>query len=240
MEAGTVNCPMCGAATSTDAPQCRYCEAKLATVACPSCFAMMFIGSKHCPRCGASAERLDEVVSAGKTCPRCKTDIEVATIGNEKVLECGRCGGLWLNTRSFERVCANTEQHSALLGSASLSHVERGVVQEKVTYVPCPECSQLMNRANFAHCSGVIIDICKQHGVWFDRDELSRIVEFIRAGGLNTSRTKERHALDEERRKLQQEQLSLDAKHSSLIDFSDSERVSGISSTRALLKFLLG
>ena len=45
-----------------------------------------------------------------------------------------------------------------------------------------------MNRVNFARCSGVIVDICKQHGTWFDRDELSRIVEFIHGGGLNASR----------------------------------------------------
>src|SRR5437660_7609954 len=55
MEAQTLNCPNCGAAISSDAPQCQYCESKLATVACPSCFGMMFLGSKHCPHCGATA-----------------------------------------------------------------------------------------------------------------------------------------------------------------------------------------
>src|SRR5438270_5225233 len=55
MEAQTLNCPNCGAAISSDSPQCQYCESKLATVACPSCFGMMFLGSKHCPHCGAAA-----------------------------------------------------------------------------------------------------------------------------------------------------------------------------------------
>jgi len=63
---------------------------------------------------------------------------------------------------------------------------------------------------NFARCSGVIVDICKGHGTWFDRDELSRIVEFIRAGGLEMARTKEKVELEEERRRLRQEQLKLD------------------------------
>jgi Zn-finger nucleic acid-binding protein len=96
-----------------------------------------------------------------------------------------------------------------------------------------------MNRANFARCSGVIIDLCKQHGIWFDRDELSRIVEFIRSGGLEMSRTKEKMALEEDRRQLAQAQATLDMKRSGMANV-DSDRVSGIVSASSLLKFLLG
>jgi Zn-finger nucleic acid-binding protein len=59
-----------------------------------------------------------------------------------------------------------------------------------------------MNRMNFARCSGVIVDICKQHGTWFDRDELSRIVEFISGGGLEAARVREKEDIKEERRRL--------------------------------------
>ena len=240
MEAGTINCPMCGAATSTDAPQCQYCEAQLATVACPSCFAMMFIGSKHCPRCGAPAQREDDVVSAGRKCPRCKTVMQVVSFGNSKGWECASCLGLWLTTSAFEKICADKEQQSAVLGKASLADHDQATSQPKVNYIPCPECSQLMNRANFARCSGVIIDLCKKHGIWFDRNELSRIIEFIRAGGLEVSRAKEKSALEEERRRLQQEQLALDMQRSRSLNLGEADRVSGIASTSGLLKLLLG
>jgi Zn-finger nucleic acid-binding protein len=239
MEAGTINCPMCGAATSTDSPQCRYCEAKLATVGCPSCFAMMFIGSKHCPRCGAAAAR-QEIDSDGKKCPRCKTEMRLVAIGDSKVLECESCLGLWLDTQSFERVCADQEQHAAVLGKASISSLDSSTLQSKVNYIPCPQCSQLMNRANFARCSGVIIDICKQHGVWFDQNELSRIVEFIRAGGLDQSRAKEKRALEEERRQLQLDRVNQQSQRSGLLGVVDSDRASGIASAGDLLKMLLG
>ena len=164
--------------------------------------------------------------------------MQVVSIGNSKVLECAKCLGLWLDTQSFEKLCADKEQQSAVLGDASLA--DRSIQQTKVNYVPCPECSQLMNRANFARCSGVIIDLCKQHGIWFDRNELSRIVEFIRSGGLEKSRAKEKNALEEERRKLQQEQLALDMQHSGITDLGERDRVSGIASASCLLKFLLG
>ena len=238
MEAGTINCPMCAAATSTDAPRCQYCEAILATIACPSCFAMMFVGSKHCPSCGAGAVQPNEVASAGRKCPRCQIEMQVVAIGDSKVLECAKCLGLWLNTQSFEKLCADKEQQSVVLGNATLA--DRSIQQTKVNYVPCPECSQLMNRANFARCSGVIIDLCKQHGIWFDRNELSRIVEFIRSGGLEMSRAKEKNALEEERRQLHQDQLALDMQHSRITGLGEPDRVSGIASASGLLKFLLG
>ena len=72
-----------------------------------------------------------------------------------------------------------------------------------------------MNRINFARCSGVVVDICKRHGSWFDRDELSSIIEFIRGGGMNSARAKERIEIAEERERLRQEQLALDMRQSS-------------------------
>jgi len=97
-----------------------------------------------------------------------------------------------------------------------------------------------MNRINFARCSGVVVDICKGHGTWFDRDELTRIVEFIRGGGLDAARSKEKAQLDETRRQLEAEQLAADSnRHSSLGFDSDDHRISGIASAGGLLKLLL-
>jgi Zn-finger nucleic acid-binding protein len=59
-----------------------------------------------------------------------------------------------------------------------------------------------MNRSNFARSSGVIIDICKKHGVWFDRDELPKIIDFITGGGMQRAREKERIAMQDELSKL--------------------------------------
>jgi Zn-finger nucleic acid-binding protein len=236
MEAETLNCPMCGASVASDSPQCRYCEARLATVACPSCFAMIFVGSKHCPRCGAAAAKPKAVTSVDKKCPRCKADFQLKSLADETLLECPDCLGLWLDVATFDRICAEREQHAAVLGAVSLT--SSPPVPSKVSYVPCPECKQLMNRANFARCSGVIVDLCKKHGIWFDRDELSGIIEFIREGGLDAARAKEKAQLDEERRRL--EQLKSEVQPSEVSRFFDNEkRVMGIASARGLLKFLL-
>ena len=231
---------MCGAATSTDAPLCQYCGSRLATIACPSCFGMMFLGSKHCPRCGAAAAATESAGAETRKCPRCQIKMEALVIGSSTVSECGRCLGLWLDVASFEKVCADRQQQSAVLGTASPSPVSAVRETGRVNYVPCPECSQLMNRVNFAHCSGVIVDICKGHGTWFDRDELSRIVEFIRGGGLEAARIREKSQIQEERERVRQERLALDMERSSRLGIrDDDERITGIASARGLLKFLL-
>ena len=192
MEAKTLNCPNCGAAISSDSPQCQYCESKLATIACPSCFAMMFIGSKHCPHCGAAAAAQATAADLSVLkCPRCRVDMSSITLGTIAMRECEQCLGLWVELAAFEKICADREEQSAVLGGASpvpRHQVSAGGAPNKISYAPCPQCGQLMNRINFARCSGVIVDICKGHGTWFDRDELSGIVQFVRGGGLEVSR----------------------------------------------------
>src|SRR4029077_14700220 len=127
---------------------------------------------------------------------------------------------------TFENICADREQQAAVLGAATIT-ASPVTAESKVSYVPCPECHLLMNRANFARCSGVVIDLCKQHGVWFDRDELSRIIEFIQAGGLDAARAKEKAQLEEERRRL--EQAAVHLSHADPLGFDgESSRITGI------------
>jgi Zn-finger nucleic acid-binding protein len=163
------------------------------------------------------------------------------TIGTTAVLECERCLGLWLDVSSFEKVCADREQQSAVLGVASIAPTQAVRETSKVNYVPCPQCSQLMNRINFARCSGVIVDFCKGHGTWFDRDELSRIVAFIRQGGLEASRARDKAEIREERRRLWEQQAAVDSQVSTHFRRmgDDDHRLTGIASARGLLKFLL-
>ena len=240
MQAETLKCPNCGAAVSSDAPQCQYCSSRLATVACPSCFALMFIGSKHCPRCGAAAAETVAADLPTLKCPRCRVEMQSLVIGATQVRECAQCEGLWVDVTSFERICADREQQAVMLGTASLTPVHPASTTNKVSYVPCPECGQLMNRVNFAKCSVVIVDVCKGHGTWFDRDELSQIVEFVRGGGLDVSRSKEKAEIEEARRQLQQERLADDMRHASIFGVDDDHRATGIASAGGLLKILLG
>jgi Zn-finger nucleic acid-binding protein len=202
---------------------------------------MMFLGSKHCPRCGAAAAVPENQGTEKRKCPRCHSEMSFLTIGATAVSECEQCLGLWLDVTAFGKICADREQQSAVLGAASPAPTHAVRETNKINYIPCPECSQLMNRINFARCSGVIVDVCKGHGTWFDRDELSRIVGFIREGGLEASRARDKAELKEERQRLQQERLAATMHGSARLGVADDvdDRLTGIASARGLLKFLL-
>ena len=200
MNARTLNCYSCGAAASSDSAKCDHCGARLATVWCPSCFGMMFTGSKFCPHCGTAAIEW-EAKASKLPCPTCKKAMLSGKLGNFPLHECTSCFGLWVDHATLEHVWRDAEQHSL---PPSRPHLNTGMNPPggipRVKYLPCPRCRQLMNRKNFALRSGVIIDVCAQHGTWFDANELHGIVQFIRQGGLTQAREFEKHDLERTRR----------------------------------------
>jgi Zn-finger nucleic acid-binding protein len=138
----------------------------------------------------------------------------VVRIGECDLQECQQCGGLWVEQSAFQHVCEQKDEQQAVLGMATpVSDALAGKSKEvSRLYIPCPECGNLMNRMNFAGCSGVIIDWCRQHGSWFDHQELRQIVTFIREGGLRKSREREIEKVQEETRRLRQQERDLAAK----------------------------
>jgi len=195
---------MCGAAATTEATRCEHCGARLATVACPSCFGMMFVGEKFCSHCGARAERTEMADAKPELCPRCQVEMNAVVVGGNPLRECPRCEGIWADAETLHQICEDREKQSAVLGMASpVVKPESVELEQHIHYIPCPVCGGLMNRVQFANCSHVIVNVCNQHGTWFDRDELRRIVEFIQSGGLVEARAREIADLERERREAE-------------------------------------
>jgi Zn-finger nucleic acid-binding protein len=206
LEAGVLACAACGAPCAPDDSACSYCLAVLAVVACPKCFGRVFPGSDHCPHCGAEllvGAKADPALIPVRTCPRCDVQCELAPrlVADSLLDECHRCGGVWLESKVFESLVKNRDQQSRLEAAATpeITLDERHPpASQRVPpsrssreYIPCPDCRQLMNRKNFGNISGVLVDICKPHGVWFDTGELGRIIRFIMRGGLVETRQRE-------------------------------------------------
>lgn len=162
----------------------------------------MFAGSRFCAHCGAEATR--EHVEEDKLlkCPRCREDMQALRLGGTTARECALCGGLWLDPESLQKL-ANAREENAGVVSALAARVPLNAASpDVVRYIPCPCCDKLMNRSNFARSSGVILDVCKSHGVWLDRGELQRVLGFVDSGGLTVAREREREELIEEQRRL--------------------------------------
>ena len=239
MEAEALNCPNCGAAVASDHTQCEFCKTRLKTMACPSCFGLMFIGSKFCDHCGAIATPVEVSLDGNEgECPRCRKKLETMKVAATTIRGCEACDGLWMDVATFEHVCADREEQSAVLGFLEKRTI-RDLTYTKVNYVPCPDCGQLMNRNNFARASGVIVDVCKPHGVWFDADELPKIIEFIQKGGMKIAREREINELQNERARLhnQQQKLTVEDEGAGVGDLWDDNEQHGIRSfIRALFE----
>lgn len=232
-EIGVLRCPACGAPSDPKAAACSYCRIALHPVRCPWCFAWTYAESRDCPSCGAKSEAPAEG-SASLPCPTCKEALSARRSGRALLAGCMRCGGVWADAASFQVICEDRAAQAAYLGEGSV--LPRPEVSDPtdspVRYRPCPGCGELMNRFNFANCSGVVLDACKPHGVWFDADELRRIVRFIRSGGLDMARAKEIQQLEVERRRVAK--ISHEPERRISMDSPAS-----IAAARGLLDFLL-
>jgi len=131
------------------------------------------------------------------------------TLGTVRLHQCGKCFGLWLFTAVFEEVCRNSERQAAVLGTATPLTPQNKPLTP-INYKRCPKCRQFMNRVNFARHSGVVVDVCRAHGTWFEMNELQQIVQFIRSGGLEAARAREVADLREERRRRESASLQVD------------------------------
>jgi Zn-finger nucleic acid-binding protein len=201
VSATAFHCPTCGAAASGANPRsCAYCGTRLATIQCARCFGAMFDGSKYCPHCGAAGAQKRATDLEKLPCPRCRSPRRKPLMAPSELHdihfdECAACGGVWIDHPTFARVCDDAEAQAHALNMLGPS---RGTTERGVRYVKCPLCDQQMGRRNYARQSGVIVDFCPSHGLWFDHDELRRIVEFVRTGGLDEARRAEAQRLASE------------------------------------------
>jgi len=201
-EAAVVRCSSCGAPRESGAPNCRFCgadfslhERDLHTV-CPSCFARVSDRADYCHHCGGALA--PEGVAGEQTalcCPACDGERKLVgrNVGGVPVLECGQCAGLWLGEKTFSELVRRAKDRAAGLdpfftaSRSSSGEADGGRELGKWRYRNCPECGKMMHRRQYGEGSGVILDTCRDHGIWFDADEMPRILAWVRSGKAATA-----------------------------------------------------
>ena len=124
---------------------------------------------------------------------------------------CPSCLGLFLPIGALERLLEQQSgpvlgvDHRLLQALAEMPRASRGPLR----YRRCPSCSELMQRSLQGKRSGVVVDRCRDHGLWLDAGELRQLLEWARAGGALLDREiREQEAIDR-LRKDQQEAAEL-------------------------------
>jgi Zn-finger nucleic acid-binding protein/ribosomal protein L40E len=204
--ASVVRCSSCGASRSEEANFCGFCgsdftlhEQDLHTV-CPECFARISDRAKFCHHC--ATEIMPQGRAGERTTKKCPACGDKATLASRSlkglpaaILECDRCAGFWLEHRLVKAAVNRARDRALPLDLLPTTVVSRefGVAprmapQQGSFYRPCPECGRQMLRKNYGQRSGVIVDVCAAHGIWFDADELNTVLTWVRNGGLEEAK----------------------------------------------------
>ncbi len=244
-DAAVVRCSSCGAPREEGSRACRFCgadftlhERDLHTV-CPRCFARVSDRANYCHHCALAI--VPETVAGDetpRTCPACRKEQPLFSrrIGDVTVLECPVCAGMWLGNNAFRQLTARAGTAGAVadfrLNPASRARPGDGK-QTGPLYRRCIECGRLMNRQNYARRSGVIIDVCRDHGVWFDAEELPRLLAWIRAGGQ--ARAEEKDTAEQlHRERMRRLSKPVTGRARSLEDLDDTDMDSEVELGRVL------
>jgi Zn-finger nucleic acid-binding protein len=207
-EAGMLACPHCGAPVPPTNHTCAHCSSQLLVRACPRCFARVFHGARHCSECGAETELPAHADPEGnpqlRRCPRCDQALVGQLVGDVLLDQCEGCGGTFVDVTALERILKERRQAraDAVLGALPQATVEAAAGGR--VYVKCPDCGTVMNRRNFARGAGVVVDVCRAHGTWFDAGELPRVIDFAMDGGLERAASADAAALAEQARRERQ------------------------------------
>ena len=196
---GTMACASCGAPISQDARHCDYCHAPVASVRCANCFHLSSPNAAHCAGCGRELGLEPIPGETTLSCVDCARPLDVFANGPGHLYDCAKCGGQFVEHALLRDLLERREVCGAAVPRRAMS---QNSASRPVRYVPCPACHVLMNRQNFGGSSGVIVDVCARHGVWFHEGELSRVLEFVESGGLARARRREIEEAESARKAL--------------------------------------
>jgi Zn-finger nucleic acid-binding protein len=197
--------------------------------------------ARFCHRCAKPIAPQGEAgAPTKKPCPSCGARHKMLgrRLGEPAIaiLECTRCAGVWLSHDAFDHVRDHARETAppAPRGDAARRATIATSAQGGALYRRCPECRSFMNRRNYGRGSGIVIDDCKEHGIWFDARELENLLGWIRQGG--EARAAERASADHrERERNRRIALDRESRAAGAEPFAKGREATGLELIRGVL-----
>jgi len=169
--------------------------------------------------------------------------VDLGIDGGFFIERCNRCLGIFFDPGELKHVLEISTKPVDEVDRQRLDTMiaeEYREVREKVRYVKCPVCSELMNRRIYGAKSGVIVDTCRHHGVWLDGGELAQLVKWMNAGGkIIDAQMKNRDAKAQQRKQKRDAAIE-EAEHRSALYGTESRGDDSplVDLVKAVLSFL--
>lgn len=187
---------------------------------CINCSAPIPSNSIECEYCGSRNDTdlkgipfTTDEPDSDRICPRCNISLQTIDLkvnGKFLIERCNQCFGLFFDPGELEALLDASVQNVYTINLKKLDNINSAMTprESQIIYLKCPVCEKFMNRVSFGTKSGVVVDRCKEHGVWLNGGELRHLFEWKKAGGklLHEQREEEKKELEkreEEKRELE-------------------------------------
>ncbi len=103
-------------------------------------------------------------------CPSCKNQLIILEFNKVEIDYCTECSGIWLDSGELE-LLSGKSHHEGIIENFHIT--DSGTEKKR----KCPLCNKRMNKYFYGNDKELLVDICKkEHGIWFDKNELSLIL----------------------------------------------------------------
>lgn len=107
-------------------------------------------------------------------CPHCRRRLVAVVAKGVELNGCGGCGGIWIDNASARRVLASPEAIFTDLARRAGENAKHAGI--RAPHPSCPACTAVLDRA---FTRGIELDVCPEHGTWFDPFELGTLVDVL-------------------------------------------------------------
>jgi Zn-finger nucleic acid-binding protein len=111
-----------------------------------------------------------------RACPDCEVPLFAARKEGFRIDACGRCGGAWLDHVTAQHAIAERSLVPAILAEQASARASVGPPAQRAR--ACPDCGVALV-ATGVRDARTEIDVCAEHGSWFDADEMRAVIEAI-------------------------------------------------------------
>lgn len=198
-----MKCKNCSAPMQNDSTKCEYC----------GCLIDVDLQSVH-------TYTVEEPIE-DRICPHCNIAMQTLNLEQEGAFfieRCEKCMGLFFDPNELETLLEMSVAHVHSINYSQLDQITRKKrfrgSQKKIRWLKCPVCRQFMNRKSFGTRSGVVVDRCRNHGIWLEGAEFRCLLEWKKAGGSILHERREKIVSEQKQRQQDRKERIKKRNHS--------------------------